>query len=194
MNPRWSIFLLVTLLLAPDMEARARKRSTRARAAEPKVLDAAAINDPNAAKTSPEAAILRAQILLDRANVSPGEIDGRPGANFDRALAGFQESRSLPATGKLDDPTWAGLNGDSSPAIVPYRITDADVAGPFVEVPKDLAEQSKLKALGYQKPEEAPRGAFSCQPGTSAAHQPDCEVCGGRGDPSSERLDQRASG
>jgi len=118
------------------------------------VFDAAAINDSNTAKSNSQATTLRAQILLDRANVSPGEIDGLTGANLDRALAGFQELRSLPATGKLDDVTWQALNADTSAVITTYRITESDVAGPFVHVPKDLPEQSKLKSLGYQNPEE----------------------------------------
>jgi lipoprotein-anchoring transpeptidase ErfK/SrfK len=131
---------------------------------EPKVLDAATVNDPNAAKASTAAGILRAQILLDRAKFSPGEIDGRPGANFDRAIAGFQEAHSLPASGKLDDALWQALNADSGPLLVPYRITEADVAGPFTEIPSDLIEQSKLAKLGFATPTEALGEQFHVSP------------------------------
>ena len=90
--------MLLSILCVSDADARTRKRNTRSRAPELKLVDAATVNDPNAAKASPDAGILRAQILLDRLNFSPGEIDGKPGDNFNRAISGFQESRSLPAT------------------------------------------------------------------------------------------------
>src|SRR6476646_4341463 len=138
---RWSAILAVSIAITVTREA-AGKRDTRARAIEQKVFDAAVVNDSNTAKSNSQATTLRAQILLDRANVSPGEIDGLTGANFDRALAGFHELRSLPATGKLDDVTWQALNADTSAVITTYRIMESDVAGPFVYVPKDLSEQS----------------------------------------------------
>ncbi len=155
MKRSWSLLLLISILCVSDADARTRKQNTRSRAAAPKVIDIAAVNDPNAAKAAPDAGILRAQILLDRANFSPGEIDGKPGDNFTRAISGFQEARSLPTTGNLDDPTWEALNADSAAAVVPYRLTEADVAGPFTEIPKDLIEQSKLEELGFSSAEEA---------------------------------------
>ena len=180
MKRNWGLLLIISVLCVSDADARTRKRNTRNRAAEPKVLDVAAVNDPNAAKSSPEAGILRAQILLDRANFSPGEIDGRPGDNFTRALSGFQESRSIPGTGKLDDATWAALNADTVPVLVPYRLTDADVAGPFTEVPKDLVEQSKLPALGFASAEEAVGEQFHVSPGLLKRLNPAAQFTAGQ--------------
>src|SRR5688572_28593997 len=51
--------------------------------------------------------VLRAQILLDRAAFSPGEIDGAYGPNLRAAIRGFQTARQLPVTGELGPETWA---------------------------------------------------------------------------------------
>ncbi|MGZ8321146.1 MAG: peptidoglycan-binding domain-containing protein, partial [Telluria sp.] len=75
-------------------------------------VNAPAKFDAKAKKTGP--AILRAQIMLDRAYFSPGEIDGAYGSNMRQALSGFQAARKLPVTGKLDEATWNALNADNS--------------------------------------------------------------------------------
>jgi peptidoglycan hydrolase-like protein with peptidoglycan-binding domain len=41
--------------------------------------------------------VLAAQVMLDSAGFSPGEIDGRAGANFGRALHAFQQGHGLAA-------------------------------------------------------------------------------------------------
>jgi len=98
--------------------------------------------------------LLRAQILLARAHFSPGEIDGREGDNFKRALRGFQEAHSLPVTGLPDQATMTALNSDIAPLLKKYTITEQDTAGPFVEIPEDMMEQAKLDSTGYSSIEE----------------------------------------
>ena len=101
---------------------------------------------------------LAAQIMLDRAGFSPGEIDGRNGPNLRRAVAAFQRVHALPPTGRLDSETWAALTNRAAGAqpLVTYEISDEDVAGPFVEtIPGDLMAQSALETLGYRSPLEA---------------------------------------
>ena len=62
-------------------------------------------------------------MLLERAWYSPGEIDGEWGSKSRKAVAGFQLSRGLTASGELDDATWAELRKDAAPALVDYTIT-----------------------------------------------------------------------
>ena len=107
--------------------------------------------------------LLRAQILLDRANFSPGEIDGAGGSNTRKAIAGFQRSRNLPDSGELDAATWTALDAGGA-ALVNYTLTEADVAGPFEKIPSDMMAKSKLDALGYTSVEEALGEKFHSSP------------------------------
>jgi hypothetical protein len=71
---------------------------------------------PIAEKAGPDTAAhspLHAQVLLDRANFSPGEIDGEVGSNQRRAVSGFQAAHGLTVSGELDDATWKALQADS---------------------------------------------------------------------------------
>jgi peptidoglycan hydrolase-like protein with peptidoglycan-binding domain len=52
--------------------------------------------------------LIKAQILLARAHFSPGEIDGKPSENLNKAMAAFAEVQGS-ATGKLDQNLWDNL-------------------------------------------------------------------------------------
>lgn len=164
MRSRGTVSLILITALASVVEASPEKPNSRNRATELKTIDIALVNDATTVLGDQNAATLRAQILLDRANFSPGEIDGKTGVNLERAISAFQEFKGLSVSGKLDEPTWQALNADTSPAIVPYRITESDVAGPFTDIPQDLVQQSKLKALSYRSIEEALGEQFHSSP------------------------------
>jgi lipoprotein-anchoring transpeptidase ErfK/SrfK len=102
-----------------------------------------------------KAALLRAQILLDRAHFSSGEIDGAYGSNMRQAIAGYQRKNGLEPSGTVNAATWSALNADNADALTSYTIEDADIAGPFRPIPEDMAEKAKLPALGYASAEEA---------------------------------------
>lgn len=123
----------------------------------------AALLDPVDAKAN-SAAILRAQILLDRAHFSPGEIDAAFGGNMRNAINAYQTSQGLTVSGSVDAQTWTALNKDDLPVLSSYKITEADVAGPFVAIPAGMAAKSKLSALGYTSSVEALGEKFHVSP------------------------------
>ncbi|MFY2763488.1 L,D-transpeptidase family protein [Arenimonas sp. MALMAid1274] len=108
--------------------------------------------------------VLRAQVLLDRAHFSPGEIDGESGSNLRTALIGFQRSRGLPEDGELGPATWAELEREAVATLVDYTVQGEDVAGPFEALPTDMMEKAKLDALGYTSVEEGLGERFHASP------------------------------
>jgi lipoprotein-anchoring transpeptidase ErfK/SrfK len=111
---------------------------------------------PASSRAELEAAT-RLQVFLDRANFSPGKIDGRFNDVTRKALALYRESRGeQPQTAPQQTsskphgpPDVSGLDLASvDPVVIPYSVTEADLqsVGPL---PRDVAEQAKLKLLPY---------------------------------------------
>ena len=111
-----------------------------------------------------EAALLRLQVLLDRARFGPGEIDARAGSNQARALRGFQAAHGLTASGEADAATWEALERDTAPVLADYTLTAEDLAGPYARLPDDIMQKAKLPALGHANLAEALGERFHTSP------------------------------
>ncbi|MGJ5065779.1 L,D-transpeptidase family protein [Bradyrhizobium oligotrophicum] len=143
----WIPLLLCAALVTPAVSAE---------------LTADAVNGAELRKRPPaeekmDPVAIRAQVLLDRARISPGEIDGRFGDNARTALAAFARAKGLAGDAKLTPELWdALLRGDQAPAVVSYTITRDDVKGPFLKkLPQHMEDMKDLPALGYTSPREA---------------------------------------
>ena len=132
-------FVCATLCLPSPSAAAAQKRPAAKTASKP-------------AKPAVDQQAVQTQVMLDRAGFSPGEIDGAIGTSTKRALEAFTKSG-----GKADAPP--------ADAIVAYRITEQDAAGPFTpQIPEDMVEKSKLDALGFTSLVEALGERFHASP------------------------------
>jgi lipoprotein-anchoring transpeptidase ErfK/SrfK len=96
--------------------------------------------------------VLRAQVLLDRLDLSVGVLDGQWGKNSAISTWWFQRLSGLDPTGEVDQATFTRLAAATNnvPALVQYTVTADDARGPFVHLPDDVYEKAKLDCLCYE--------------------------------------------
>jgi lipoprotein-anchoring transpeptidase ErfK/SrfK len=140
-------------------------------------LDPATVNAADFSKAADgkwsQSLILKLQILLDRAHMSPGVIDGRMGESTEQALRAFEKKWGLPTDGRLDPQTWAALDRGGTEVLMSYETTQEDLAGPFVDkVPEDFAEMAKMERLSYTGVAELLAEKFHTDPELLAALNP----------------------
>jgi lipoprotein-anchoring transpeptidase ErfK/SrfK len=121
---------------------------------------------------------LRAQVLLERAFFSPGEIDGAKGTNMARAVKAYQAAHDLKPSGTLDSATWDALNQDSAPVLVEYTLSADDVAGPFDKTPAKTADMAKKDALPYESALEKVAEKLHMAPALLKKLNPDVDFAG----------------
>jgi lipoprotein-anchoring transpeptidase ErfK/SrfK len=162
--------LLAAMVVVIGAQASAASRLTA------EAVNAADFSKPKSKRFDkrPEPAVVKGQILLDRAGFSPGAIDGRGGENFTKALTSYQRANGLTDSGKLDQATWSQLvKNDHAPVLVPYSIADTDVKGPFTrKIPHKLEQMADLEGLRYTSPLEGLAEQFHIDEGLLRALNP----------------------
>jgi len=159
---RTALFALLLLLATPAMAQQPAAATLSADAintANIATLAAAPVNIPAWTPASqraklPNPAMIRLQILLDRAGASPGVIDGFDGDNVRKAILAFETMGGFPADGQLDQDVLLALE-DNQPVVGTYVVSDEDVAAIVAPIPSDYAEMAQRDFLGYTSvPEE----------------------------------------
>jgi lipoprotein-anchoring transpeptidase ErfK/SrfK len=143
-------------------------------------LDPATVNNATYAAVAKEVQgplAVKLQILLDRAHISPGLIDGRQGKNVKNALRVFEQRSNLPVDGKLDADVWELLQKGTTDVVVRYELKAEDLEGPFVEsIPTDFTEMANMKQLSYTGPMELLSEKFHVHPDLLKALNPDASL------------------
>ncbi len=92
--------------------------------------------------------LLEAQVVLARAGISCGSLDGVIGSQTRAAIRAFQRQQHLPETGELNPDTRAVLLLDA-PALTSYTVTSNDLAR-LQPVSKSWLGKSQQSALDFE--------------------------------------------
>ncbi|MGJ3263520.1 MAG: L,D-transpeptidase [Salinarimonas sp.] len=170
--------LVVTVLAAGLLPAVfVASPAAAAPALDPQAVESARLDTHAPVEGERSPLVLRLQVLLDRAGVSPGVVDSYLGENVHKALDAYARREGIAADAPLAPETVEALiAGDGAPVLTRYAITEDDVAGPFVEtIPDDYAELAEMDRLAYRGPQEMLAERFHMDQDLLAALNPDAD-------------------
>jgi lipoprotein-anchoring transpeptidase ErfK/SrfK len=148
-SQRASLILILIAVIAPGPALGAELTADAVNSAEPS-------KESLSMDKEATPAVVRLQVLLDRAHFSPGEIDGKFGENARKALRAYTEARQLPSADRPTEEVWKALRADDRPVISEYTISEKDVAGPFLEkLPSKMEDMKDIQKLGFTSSREA---------------------------------------
>ncbi len=170
--PTLSACLSLALLMLAGCDRAEPEQQDAPAAASPQGADTMASRDPASGQAADAGApdseprpVMQAQVVLDRLGFSAGVIDGEANRSFANALKAFQQARSLPETGKLDEATAQALAPWSNiPATRVVTIPQEWGTLTFAALPEDAAAQAKLTQLGYESMAEKLAERFHTTP------------------------------
>lgn len=117
-------------------------------------LDAAVINDADPLGSG-KASVIKLETLLDRANASPGAIDGIMDEVTERAIRMAERMNGLEEDGQADEALLEAISSGGDVA-KSYEITEEDVGFELTgTIPETFAEMAEMERLGYQSYAEA---------------------------------------
>ena len=98
----------------------------------------------------PSPLTVKVQVLLDRADISPGIIDGWKGGMSTSAIQAFEAREGLPVDGVMDMAVWDALGGDvAGPVTRTYVVTPEDHARIGATLPEDYSEIARMDWIHY---------------------------------------------
>jgi lipoprotein-anchoring transpeptidase ErfK/SrfK len=114
-------------------------------------VNSAQWTEPSRSQKSISPVLVKLQILLDRAHFSPGEIDGRPGENSNKAIAAYAAAQGAGTVTGMTAELWQSLAGSfKDPVIVEHKISESEIKGPFAQkIPAKMEDMQHLPALAY---------------------------------------------
>lgn len=120
--------------------------------------------------------MIAVQVLLDKSNHSPGVIDGREGANTNRAIRYYREANGLAAGDGIDGELISALVQNQGGDIFrTYTVTEKDAGTEFSDNPEDFAAMAEEDALGYESAREMLAERFHMDEDFLAALNPEAD-------------------